>query len=362
VRLRIVVGVAVAALLAGGVGFARAQGPAFSQVVVLGDSLSDNGNLYALAGLPTYPYWEGRISNGPVAVEHLAQSLGVLLTDFAWAGATTGVGNYLDDGTVDKLGFYPLPGMTTAFQRALMAGTFPVDSDALYVVWGGPNDFWDVTDQASAAVAIQKAVTRLVTMVGQLQSLGAKQILVLNMPDLGKTPSLLASGPAASYFFTQVSMGFNDALKAGLPAGVRYFDTLTWGWAVLANPAAYGFTNVTDACFTGMSLCANPGEYFYWDDEHPTTAGHARLAEAVMGGLAQTVVIGGCDSGVPDVLAGGGFTIAELVAHAAAGARNHGQFVSGVASITNELVAGGVITGKQKGAIQGCAGQSVRHP
>ena len=356
-RLRIVVVIAVAALLTGGAGFARAQSPAFSQVVVLGDSLSDNGNLYALAGLPTFPYWEGRISNGPVAVEYLAQSLAVPLLDFAWAGATTGVGNRLDGGTVDTFGYFPLPGMTTAFQSAIEAGMFPVDPGALYVVWGGPNDFWDVTDETSASVAIQKAVTRLVTMVGQLQALGARQILVLNMPDLGKTPSLLAAGPAASYFFTQVSIGFNNALKASLPAGVRYFDTLAWGWAVLANPAAYGFTNVTDACFTGSSLCASPNEYFYWDDEHPTTAGHAVLAEAVLGSLAQTVVIGGCDSGVPDVLAGGGFTIAELVAHAAAGARNHGQFVSGVAAITNGLVGGGVITGKQKGAIQGCAGK-----
>jgi cholinesterase len=356
-RLRIVVGVAVVALLMGSVGLARAQSQPISQVVVLGDSLSDNGNLYALAGLPGYPYWEGRISNGPVAVEYLAQSLGVLLADFAWAGATTGVGNHLDGGTVDTFGFYPLPGMTTAFQRALMAGVFPVDPDALYVVWGGPNDFWDVTDGASASLAIQKAVTRMVTMVGQLQYLGARRILVLNMPDLGKTPSLLASGPAASYFFTQVSIGFNDALKASLPPGVRYFDTLAWGWAVLANPAAHGFTNVTDACLTESSLCANPDGYFYWDGEHPTTTGHARLAEAVQAGLLQTVVIGGCDSGVPDVIAGGGFTIAELTAQAAVGARNHGQFVSRVASITNGLVSGGVISGKQKGAIQSCAGK-----
>jgi phospholipase/lecithinase/hemolysin len=354
-RLRFGVGIAVVALLMGSVGLARAQGQTISQIVVLGDSLSDNGNLFAVAGLPAYPYWEGRVSNGPVAVEYVAQSLGILLKDFAWAGATTGVGNYLDGGTVDTFGGYSLPGMTTAFQSAFSAGLFPIDPNALYVVWGGPNDFWDVTDEASAYVAVQKAVTNLVALVGQLQALGAKQILVLNMPDLGKAPSILDNGPVSSYFFTQVSMGFNEELKAHLPPGVRYFDTFAWMWNLLANPAAYGFTNVTDACFTGFSICANPNEYLFWDDKHPTTAGHAVLADALLGGLAQTVVIGECDSGVPDVLAGGGFTISELIAQAAAGARNHGAFVSGVASITNGLVQSGLISGRQKGAIQGCA-------
>ena len=358
VRLRIVVGVAVVALLMGGAGFARAQSPAFSQVVVLGDSLSDNGNLFAATGLPPAPYyWQGRASNGPVPVEYLAERLGVLLYDFAWAGATTGVGNAVDDGTVDTFGSSSLPGMTTVFQGALSAGLFPIDPDALYVVWGGPNDFWNVTDQASASVAVQKAVANLVTMVGQLQSLGARQILVLNLPDLGRIPAFEAGGPAVSYFFTKVSMGFNNALKGSLPPGVRYFDAFAWMSGIVANPAAYGFTNVTEACRTVSSICANPAGYFFWDSEHPTTAAHSVLADAVLGSLGQTVVIGGCDSGVPDVLAGGGFTMSELIGQAAAGARNHGQFVSGVASITNGLVAGGVITGKEKGAIQGCAGK-----
>jgi len=356
-RLRIVVVVAVVALLAGGVESARAQGQPISQVVVLGDSLSDNGNLCGAIGYPpSPPYWLGRSSNGPVAVEYLAQSLGVLLKDFAWWGATTGVGNFTDGGTVDGFGAGSLPGMTTVFQGALSAGEFPIDPNALYVVWGGPNDFWMV-DGASASVAVQKAVANLVTMVGQLQSLGARQILVLNMPDLGRTPYLLALPPQIGAFFTQVSLVFDQALKASLPAGVRYFDTFSLLSAVLANPAAYGFTNVNAACLTPLSICANPDQYLFWDIVHFTTAGHALVADAVRTALAQTVVIGGCDSGVPDVLAGGGFTISELIAQAAAGARNHGQFVSRVASITNGLVTGGVLSGRQKGAIQSCAGK-----
>ncbi len=71
--------------------------------------------------------------------------------------------------------------------------------------------------------------------------------------------------------------------------------------------------------------------------------------------LSPTVVIGGCDSGVPNTFFANGCTISDLIHHAAAGARNHGGFVSEVAHITNDLKKAGVISGAQKGAIQSCA-------
>lgn len=64
----------------------------FDGVVVYGDSLSDNGNLYGAIGVPPPPYYMGRFSNGPVAAEYLANNLNVPLTDWAWGGATTGIG------------------------------------------------------------------------------------------------------------------------------------------------------------------------------------------------------------------------------------------------------------------------------
>jgi cholinesterase len=265
---------------------ANANATSISQIVVLGDSLSDNGNVFSATGYPPPPYWQGRLSNGPVAVEYLAQKLGVPLIDFAWGGATTGVGNYGDGGTVGSFGAYSLPGMTTVFQSALSGGQFPIDPNALYVVWGGPNDFWNVANPADASVAIGAAVTNLVTMVGTLQSLGAGQILVPGMPDLGSTPGVVAMGPQASAFFTQVSLGFDQALQANLPPGVQYFDTLSLISSVVSNPAMYGFTNVTDPCLTGSSPCANPDQYFFFDGEHPTTAGHQVIGDA----LYQTVV------------------------------------------------------------------------
>lgn len=84
-----------AASAAAGLLLAPAGASAFSGLYVFGDSLSDNGHLYALTGgfPPDPPYHQGRFSNGPVAVEHLATGLGLSGVQFhnmAIVGARTG--------------------------------------------------------------------------------------------------------------------------------------------------------------------------------------------------------------------------------------------------------------------------------
>jgi hypothetical protein len=71
--------------------------------------------------------------------------------------------------------------------------------------------------------------------------------------------------------------------------------------------------------------------------------------------FAPTVVIGGCDSGVTNFFFTSGCTLSDLIAHIAANSSNHGQFVSGVANLTNQLKKAGLITGAQKDSIQSCA-------
>ncbi len=68
--------------------------------------------------------------------------------------------------------------------------------------------------------------------------------------------------------------------------------------------------------------------------------------------LRATVVIGGVNTGVPNALFTSGCTITDLTELIRISAKNHGQYVSGVAGLTNTLVKNGVITGAQKGAIQ----------
>jgi phospholipase/lecithinase/hemolysin len=254
-----------------------ALGGPVTAVVVYGDSLSDNGNLYAVSGQPALPYWNGRASNGPMAVEYMASWLGVPLFDFAWGGATTGLGNQLDGGTTTSMGGFGLPGMLTAF--ASTQGLIGAHTDAQFVVWGGPDDIWgpsplDTTPQQ----VIARSVGDLMTVVAGLQGLGVTHILVPGMPDLGLSPYGQSLGPAGAAAASAYTDALNAALAGSLPAGVKYYDTASFLRAAVANPAAYGLTNVTAPCFDGTTVCGNPDEYLFWDDLHPTTAASRVLA------------------------------------------------------------------------------------
>ena len=74
--------------------------------------------------------------------------------------------------------------------------------------------------------------------------------------------------------------------------------------------------------------------------------------------LSPTVVIDGCDTGVPNPTFTTGCTISDLVRNCATGARNHGAFASCVAHLGNALVASGDITPAQQEAIQSCAARA----
>ncbi len=247
-------------------------------LVVYGDSLSDNGNVFKATGFPPPPYYAGRLSNGPVAVEDLASMLHASLLDFAWGGATTGVGNSGDNGTATTTGFLSLPGMQPIFQSSF-AQVAPIASTSLFVVWGGADDFFapspaDANPQATA----NRAIANLVGMVTTLQSMGAAQVIVPGLPDLGLTPRLLGQGQAAAAQASAVTAYFNAALQAQLPAGVTYFDTSALLHQIVANPGAFGFMNVSDACLSTIP-CLNPDQYVFWDGIHPTAHTHEILAE-----------------------------------------------------------------------------------
>jgi phospholipase/lecithinase/hemolysin len=102
---------------------------------------------------------------------------------------------------------------------------------------------------------------------------------------LGATDFLVANLPIAdAWAFT-----FNAALAAGLDAlpglNITQFDALGVFGAVVANPGLYGFTNVTDPCFSGGVACANPDEYLLWDAVHPTAAAHQVLSAAALAAI-----------------------------------------------------------------------------
>jgi len=278
VRLRTILQVVIAAALLSSLALA---GP-FSYLIAYGDSLSDNGNFYAITGQPPAPYWNGRVSNGPVAAEIMAAAMGATLQDFAWAGATTGIGNINDiptPGTTTALGSFNLPGMKTTFDST-KASLVPIAPSSEFILWGGAMDF--IYPAEPIPDIIGRGVANLVQMTSELQAMRAGMIVVPGMPDLGLTPRAMSYGPAVASGFSQVTDIFNMALRSNLPPGAAFFDTAALMRHIIANPGDYGFTNVTEPCFVSSpspSICADPAAYFFWDDIHPTTATHAILAE-----------------------------------------------------------------------------------
>jgi cholinesterase len=268
--------------------FTTAYASSFSDIVVFGDSLSDNGNVFAASsslGVPTPPsppYFNGRFSNGPVAVETMAATFGVPLLDFAYGGATTGLGDEGDGGSVTRRVL--LPGLTSQFAGA-QSTIAPIASSSLFVVWGGPNDLLAPTPGQTDPVQIANtAAGNIINIVKGIQTLGGTEILVPGAPALGLAPDYSANplNAAAANLFAAT---FNADLMSGLPHGATYVDTFTLLENIVANGSTFGFTNTTMPCLSGVMVCANPNQYLFWDGQHPTEAAQllfARQLEAAV--------------------------------------------------------------------------------
>jgi len=288
-----------------------AQAFSFTGLYVFGDSLSDTGNAFNATGglLPPAPFYtDGRFSNGPVWVEYLAPKLGLTFnpaTAFAFGGATTGTQNTFLPG---------LPGLQQ--QIASFTQSTPVaDPNALYIVWAGANDYLGGAGSLDPSNPVQQPVANLVGAVGALARVGAKTVLLPNLPDLGKLP-----GTQGNAQLTALSAAHDAALTQAIQqlaqvtpnVQVIPFDVATLFSAVIAQPTSYGFTNVTDACL--LTACQTPDTYLFWDAIHPTTAGYAITAAAA----ATTISAAGVPE-PPTTL--GLFTFGALVAGATASKR-----------------------------------------
>ena len=72
---------------------------AYAELVVFGDSLSDTGNLASLTIIDfPWPYYENRVSNGPLAVDVLAAQLGLSAEASLHLVFASGGGNFAVDG------------------------------------------------------------------------------------------------------------------------------------------------------------------------------------------------------------------------------------------------------------------------
>jgi phospholipase/lecithinase/hemolysin len=274
----------------------------YSAVYAFGDSLSDAGNvsLLSLGQLPVGGvYSGGRFSNGNVWVQDLAQNLGLPPvkpslaggTDFAFGGAETGATAVHAENPTD------LPSQLGQF----VASVPQPAPNALYTVWAGSNDVLDIANSAETPVqqqaSVQQAATNEVGFVGGLIAHGAKDLVVMGVPDLGQTPYEMAR-PTTDATSSALAQAYNADLGAALQqiaasgaASIDFVNTFALLDAAIANPAAAGLTNVTQPVWNGNLTDANSGTlaatgaaqggFLFFDSLHPTATGHSLLASAV---------------------------------------------------------------------------------
>ena len=328
--------------------------PPPSALFVLGDSLSDVGNAaaardYLLSGAIDPPtvglcnptdvlvamrrcddlfFEKSRVTDGPVAVEHLAESLSVaplrpslhLLPDRARGGTAYAVASAKARGSGEE-------DLARQIDWLLVDHT-PLPSDAVYVVMIGGNDALealraDAARPAGASLPSTAIVTATVDSIGtqveRLLAFGARRLIVANVPDLAMLPAVRRQARASRdearvlAMASAISDSFNRELAARLdriearasaltptPAIAR-FDLHAALYAAQLLLAASG-ANAFDACFdselyrdssTAQRVfhadCAPVAaddeprfeRFVFFDEIHPTGAAHALLGGAL---------------------------------------------------------------------------------
>jgi phospholipase/lecithinase/hemolysin len=303
---------AAAIMLLVGAGPAAA-GP-FAALYSFGDSLTDRGNLYDLTSsvspVPVSPtYANGQFSNGPTWIEPLSQGLGLGATAASRLGGQVYAFGYArTDSVAPGFGIPNIINLPNQVQAYIAGPNGPAGS--LFAVWAGANDLLQALDAAPGqsnptAYIVTQAIAAANNVLGQLNLLradGATDFLVLNQPNLGRTPRLNGSlGTATAGQLASTT--FNQALATGLALfdaqpGVRVFgvDVYALFEQVVQTPATFGLTNVTTSCITGaiIDIYVNPlaatqscttsqaATTLFWDPIHPTATTHALIANAAL--------------------------------------------------------------------------------
>ncbi|MFI4957242.1 MAG: SGNH/GDSL hydrolase family protein [Gammaproteobacteria bacterium] len=253
------------------------------KAVIFGDSLSDEGRLYALTDheVPSSDYYyEGRFSNGGVWTEFAFTDR----ENYAYAGAKSDYSNQLEPqlgAIVDDTG---LLGQVNEYIAAHPDKN--VNDNTVFYISIGANDILSLStdDEATLKFLISGILQHIKLSMQRLEGAGATHFALVGLPDLAIAPIANDMTQAERKLLTTLSDHFNEGLKIiATRYRAEYIDMDTFVTKVIRRANHYGFTNVTDACFNDetFEICDQPSEYFFWDDKHPTTRVHELFAESL---------------------------------------------------------------------------------
>jgi phospholipase/lecithinase/hemolysin len=273
----------------------------YQEIYTFGDSFSDTGNVFNATNgiIPSTPYFNGRFSNGPVWVEYLASNLGLTFnpeTNFAFGGATTGFQN---------IGLPILPGLQQQINNFITVNQ-SANPNALYIVWAGTNDY--INYFFNAVPNSTQTASNLSVAIKSLAAVGAKDIMVVNLPNLGNFP-VTGGDQNISNLFSSFTSAHNSSLITNLnflrrqlnpDINIISLDVDSLFRRIIAHPKEFGFTNVTDSCVGNLSVIpinlptqpvdCIPDQFLFWDQIHPTTATHGLIEELAFSALQSTSV------------------------------------------------------------------------
>jgi phospholipase/lecithinase/hemolysin len=308
---------------------ATAQIPQFDCFYVFGDSLADNGNIgiqtAAMGMEPAVPpsetphrtYFNHRFSNGYIGFEYLWQRVSGHVpdsalalkpflaapftqkgcaVDFAFGGTGT---PYLDQ---TPGGFYS-PGLKGQVEllRIALRGRKP-SNRSLYAIATGANDYRN--DPFNVPMNPADVVRNIENAIVSLHRLGARTVLVLDLPDLGLLPANLID-ENTSKAASAISAAHNAALYAMVTrVQSQYpqlhlilvklnplFDDLRARFganapvpmisAFAADPAMAGCLFIDPVTCTDMPdfTFQSTLPFLFWDVVHPTTEAYRHLGD-----------------------------------------------------------------------------------
>ena len=160
-------------------------------------------------------------------------------SDYAFGGASTGT------GTTTYAPGQQVPNVGT--QIAMYLSTNTPTAGQLFTIWAGANNLL-IGNQTNPTVPAQDIANEITT----LAAAGAKQFLIPNLPLLGEIPASSSlhgrPAPGARRVVRRLqpdAAGRGDLLQASLGVQIHIVNIQGLFQQIMANPANYGFTNVT---------------------------------------------------------------------------------------------------------------------
>ena len=275
--------------------------------------------------LPPSYYYKGRWSNGLVWSEYLSPMMGIPTSDpdhyinvshgGSWSLCIGDKALNFSDLTgdlktvaEDMVNGSLIPPCLKLIAKGIYYKNILYQPNDMIMIFFGANDYLNLFQNPSTVIQAQTEV------IEEAIDKGAKNIVWMNLPDIGKSPRYLNGSVKDRTKVSDLVSKHNQLLKEQLDAlNVKYapqniklllldvnsiFDNLlerskSYGFSVIDQPCSTfpvpGLHDETKAKMQSVysvsalngQICNNPKQHVFWDDVHPTTTTHKIVAQKV---------------------------------------------------------------------------------